>query len=91
MLEFNKLEKKYKTDPYFNQMVNMFRNLIEEYGFLPSEIREGLFFAQYVYEMNRAREYIRKEEDWILIEEAQQLMKKNFLDVKDLLDNGKLF
>jgi len=52
MFDFNELQHKYRNEAPFNKMVNMFTALIKEHGFTPSEIREGLFYAQYTYEIS---------------------------------------
>lgn len=79
-MNFNQLEKKYQTEAAFNKMVNIFHQLIEEYGFLPSEIREGLFLAQYKYETSHPMQVIHTENDWLKIEKARELMRMAFVD-----------
>jgi prophage maintenance system killer protein len=64
MFDFNKLSKKYSTEAPFNKAVNLFRQLIEKYGFMPSELREAAFLAQYMYEMNHLELQIRSDEEW---------------------------
>lgn len=64
MFEYKKLTKRYLEDAPFNKAVNLFRMLLEEYGFSPSEIREALFLAQYMYEMGHVEQIIRTEKEW---------------------------
>lgn len=78
MFNFKELEHRYKTDAAFNKMVNCFDQLISQHGFTPSEMREGLFYAQYVFEMNNARQVIRTQEDWKQLEEAREILKTKF-------------
>lgn len=85
MRPYKELLNRYQSDASFNKMVNLFRQLIEEYGFFPQEIREGLFFAQYTYEMGRVQEVIRDEEDWEKIEMLRNAMKQNFIDATEIL------
>lgn len=83
MFNFTKLEKKYMTDAAFNKMVRVFEQLLKEHGFLPSEIREGLFFAQYRFEANAAERVIRTDEEWRQLAEARELMKIKFAGIKE--------
>lgn len=78
MKPFNELEVRYRTDAPFNKMVNLFRQLIEEYGFVPSEIREGLFMATYMYEMSNPQMIIRTQKDLENIALARKLMQDTF-------------
>lgn len=80
MRNFKELEKLYLTDTPFNKLVNLFTQLLAEHGFLPSEIREGMFLAQYQYEMNNPKMIIRTQEDWQKIYEAREMMKNIFGD-----------
>lgn len=77
-MNFQDLEKKYQTDLAFNKMVNCFLQMIEEHGFIPSEIREGLFFAQWKFEMNNVRQVIKTQEDWEKISEMREILKAKF-------------
>ena len=78
-LNFVELEKKYKSDAAFNKMVNLFSQLIEEYQFQPSELREGVFYAQWVFESNRAKEIIRTQEEWQKINDLHTLLREKFV------------
>lgn len=78
MFDFKELERRYNTDPSFNKMVNCFDQLISQHGFTPSEIREGLFYAQYVFEMNNVRQVIRTQEEWLQLEEVREMLKTKF-------------
>lgn len=62
--DYKELTKKYSHEAPFNKMTNLFRQLIEDYGFTPSEMRQGLFFAQYEFEMNNIKQCIRTNEEW---------------------------
>ena len=77
-MNFTELEKKYRTEAAFNKITNLLRQAIEEFGFLPSELREALFLAQYMYEMNNPQQVIRTQEDWNKISAARELMKMHF-------------
>lgn len=78
MFNFKELEHRYKTDPIFNKLVNCFDQLLSQHGYLPSEIREGLFYAQYIFEINNARHIIRTAEEWKQLEEAREILKTKF-------------
>lgn len=80
MRNFQETEKKYTQDAAFNKMVNLFVHLIEEYDFEPSEIREALFYAQYKFQINSAKEIIRTEKDWEKIAQARLLMRQMFAE-----------
>lgn len=88
MFNFKKLENKYRNEAPFNTMVNVFRNLIEKHGFLPCEIREGLFYAQYTYEMHHAEMQIRTKEDWNQIAKMRDILKTEFGNGLSGIDNG---
>ena len=64
MFNYKELNEKYMKDETFCTLVNVLRNLIEAHGFLPSEIREGLFYAQYTSEMQTAQREIGTEKQW---------------------------
>jgi len=81
-MNFTHLENKYKSDARFNKIVNVFVDLLDEFEFLPSEIREALFFAQYRYEISKCKLHVRNEKDWRMLEQARILMK-------DLLKGGE--
>jgi hypothetical protein len=61
--EYKKLEDRYLQDAAFNKAVNVFFQLIEEYGFTPHELRESLFLAQYKYEMSHVRKYVYAQKE----------------------------
>jgi hypothetical protein len=84
MFNFEQLEKRYRTDAAFNKVVNAHRQLIEQYGFLPDELRQAAFLAQYYYQINRVEEIIRSNEEWEQIAEARKLMQAAVLQVRDL-------
>lgn len=90
MFNFNRLKEKYLEDAAFNKATNLFRSLIEEYGFTPSEIRESIFLAQYMYEMEHVRKFIisdKQREDQI---KAIIQLKQNFmLDVDKIMGDFK--
>lgn len=75
---FIELEKKYQNDAGFNAMVRCFKNLIEHHGFMPSEIREGLFFAQYAFEMGKAETIVKSEHEWEQIAKMREILKAEF-------------
>ena len=87
MFNFKELDAKYKTDAAFNKGVNMFRNLLEQYGFLPSELREMAFIAQYTYEMSRVETVIKTEKEWDQIREMRELLKVKFSNEVSLNGN----
>lgn len=68
MFDFKKLEERYCTDAAFNKLVNVTQALLRDYGFMPSEIREAQFLAQYMFEMSRPQRVIMtlQEEDRFL-------------------------
>lgn len=63
MFNYKKLHDKYQTDAAFNKSVNVFRQMIEDFGFTPHEIREGLFLAQYLYERDHVYKFVRTHQD----------------------------
>ena len=81
-MDFRQLERKYQTDAAFNQMVNLFHQLISEYQFMPSEIREAMFMAQYKFEMNSVRQVVQSQKQIeaiaVLCEQARHLFEANF-------------
>ena len=83
MCDFQKLEERYLTDPAFNKATTVFRRLIEDHGFMPSELRESLFMAQYMFEMTRAERVIRSDEEWGQLSEAREILKTKFAFKKD--------
>ncbi len=80
--EFKKLNERYCSDAPFNKMTNLFRQLLEQHGFLPSEIREAMFLAQYNYEMGRVEQIIRTKEEWERLAEVRKLMQETVLGVE---------
>jgi N-acetyl-beta-hexosaminidase len=78
MFDFKELEKRYQTDAPFNAMVRCFTSMIKEHGFTPSEIREGLFLAQYRFETQRAERVIRTEKEWEQFYAAKELLRQTF-------------
>lgn len=79
MFNYKNLRDRYMSDASFNKSVNLFRQLIEEYGFTPHEVREGLFLAQYMYEIDHVQKYVQTQ---VEMERAAQLLidlKKNFI------------
>lgn len=80
---FKELENKYLKDPAFNKMVNLFTQLISEHGFQPSELREGIFFSQYIYQMNHAQQIVRSEKEWDEIREMQAILRHKFVALKE--------
>lgn len=84
-MKYPELQNKYQSDAGFNKMVNLFRQLIEEYQFQPSEIREGLFFAQYTYQMNHVTEIIRTIDDLEKIEQLRRLQRDLFTQANSIL------
>lgn len=83
---FKELERKYTSDAPFNKVVNLHRDLLERYGFMPSEIREAFFYAQYIYEMNRATEVIRTQDEWRKSEEARKILQHAVLSIRALTE-----
>lgn len=60
-------------------MVTCFRRLLDEYGFMPSEIREGLFYAQYTFEMFRAETQLKTQKQWEDIAKMRELLRATFV------------
>jgi len=83
-MEFKKLEEKYRSDAAFNKVVNLHIQLLESFGFLPSEIREAAFLAQYKYETQNAREVIRTRDEWNKHEAARMVLQQAVLKVEDI-------
>jgi len=78
MFNMKEMEEKYRNDSAFNAGVRCFRSMLEQHGFLPSEIREMLFFAQYMFETGRVEQIIRSKEEWEQYYEARELLKQSF-------------
>lgn len=93
MFNFGDLLNKYHNNSPFNKAVNLFRNLIEHHGFLPSELREAAFLAQYMYEMNHAEQMFRTDLEWEQLRLAQERIRNVFvnsgLDLSDLCKDSK--
>ncbi len=83
-MDFKKLEEKYRSDAAFNKVVNLHIQLLESFGFLPSEIREAAFLAQYKYETQNAREIIRTQDDWNKQEAARMVLQQSVLKIEDI-------
>ena len=90
-MNFQKLKDRYMNDPFFNKLVNVQMQLLKEFGFLPDEIREGFFLAQYMFQMDEAQEIIRTQDDHNKIYLARKIMNQAILDVKSLADFDKQF
>lgn len=84
MFNYKKLEEKYATDAAFNKLVNLHRQAIEQFGFLPSEIREATFLAQYFYQLGHVEQIIRTEKEWKQVHEARAIMQQAILKVEGL-------
>lgn len=78
--DYENLRLRYRTDAAFNKMTNLFRQLVEEYGFMPSEIRQSLFLAQYEFEINNIKQHIRTEKEWQQLEGLHHDMQKKIID-----------
>lgn len=76
MFNFKELEKRYTTDSTFNKATNLFRQLTEQYGFLPSELREAAFLAQYMFEMDTVERVVRTKEEWEQLAQLRVRMKE---------------
>lgn len=83
-MDFKRLEEKYLTDGPFNKVVNLHVQLLETFGFLPSEIREAAFLAQYKFETQNARQVIMSQKDWEKQEEARVILQQAVLSVKNI-------
>lgn len=76
--DFERLNERYNRDPSFNAAVRVLRALIEQHGFVPCEIREALFFAQYTYEMSHAEKTFINDLEWSRLRDAKEIIKNNF-------------
>lgn len=83
MFDFKTLESRYMHDAAFNKVVNLYRQLLQEYGFTPSELRQAAFFAQYIFEMNQAEQIIRTDREWEQINEARKILQQAVLNIED--------
>lgn len=88
MFNFKELERKYQSDSPFNAMVRCFTSMIKEHGFQPSEIREGLFLAQYMFESNQVERVIRTEKEWEQFYAAKELLRSTFSFVDECGEKG---
>jgi hypothetical protein len=79
MFNYPDLEKRYKTNAAFNKATNLFRQLIQEFGFMPSEIREALFLAQYMFEMDTVSQVVRSKAEWEQIAKLNEQLKATFV------------
>ncbi len=84
MIDFNKLRERYQTEAAFNHAVNLFKQLIEKYGFLPSELREAAFLAQFMFETGHAERIIRTNEEWEQVEEMRKILKRAVFEISDI-------
>lgn len=84
MFNFKELESRYRTDAAFNRLVNLHRRAIEEFGFLPDELRQAAFLAQYLYQVGTAEQVIRTNEEWEKVAEARAIMQQAILKVESL-------
>lgn len=80
MFEFKKLRARYLEDAAFNQAVNLFRQLTEQYGFLPDELRQAAFLAQYMIQIDAPQEIIRTQEEWRQLAEMRVKMQQMLID-----------
>ena len=86
MYNFNKLNERYLQDATFNRLVNVLRQLFEEFGFLPDEIRQASFLAQMQTQINSAQFIIRTQVDIDKENIAREIMKKAILDINNIGD-----
>lgn len=89
MFDFKRLDEKHSHDAAFNKAVNIFIQLIRDHGFMPSEIREAMFYAQYKYEMTQAQIYIRTDEERARFLEAVRVLRQDFADLAPEIATGK--
>jgi hypothetical protein len=82
MFNFNELEKRYQNDAAFNKIVNLHRRLLEEFGFLPDEIRQAAFLAQYHFQTNQAEQIVRSEKEWEKMNAARLILQQAVLDIE---------
>lgn len=64
MLDLDTLMHKYRSDPKFHNLVYLLERMIREHGFMPSELREACFFAQYMYEMTHPKPIMVADQEW---------------------------
>lgn len=88
MFNYENLTKRYHSDAAFNRLVNLWRQLIEEYGFLPDELRQAAFLAQMHIQLMSVEHQIRCERDIEKEEMVRKIMQQAILDVKKLSDIG---
>jgi hypothetical protein len=85
MFDYEKLNERYEKDGPFNRLVNVFKKAIEEFGFLPDELRQAAFLAQMHIQLYKAEKIIQSEKEWQNLEEARKILQKSFVDIKQLL------
>jgi hypothetical protein len=85
MFDYEKLNERYEKDGPFNRLVNVFKKAIEEFGFLPDELRQAAFLAQMHIQLYKAEKIIQSEKEWQKLEEARKILQKSFVDIKQLL------
>lgn len=86
MFNFKELEERYRKDAPFNKIVNLHVQLLKEFGFLPSEIREAAFLAQYLFEVGRVETILKTQDEWNKIEVARKVMQQAVVNIEDLLN-----
>lgn len=59
----NPVRNRYHTDPFFHQLVDMFRACLEEGRCTPTEIREAAMLAQLMYEERHPRPIVFTRDD----------------------------
>lgn len=86
MFNYKQLESRYLQDGAFNKAVNLFRQLTEQYGFLPDELRQAAFLAQYMSQMGTVEQIVRTDEEWRQLAELRVKMQTMLIkDYPDLL------
>lgn len=78
MKQYKELIEQYNTDAAFNALVNLLRQAIEKHGFMPFEIREASFLAQWQYHQGYVEKVIRTDAEWEMLRIANEKLRSEF-------------